>query len=565
MQDESKQKIMLATLPFWTPLIPSQGIASLKSFLQKFGYPVRAVDAAVETRFLQYYDRYFGFLRENIPYHHRGNFYNIGHDVLRNHMMAHINYENRKEYEQLVKILVARTYYCDFDDRQIAGLIDIVDRYFDSLREYFLDFLEREKPDVLGLSANSGNLASTYYIFRLAKETLPAVTTVMGGCVFFNHLAIGNPDLEFFLEKTGHFLDKIIIGKGEVLFLKFLRGELALSRRVYTQEDLDETALASYAFDIPDLSDFDLQKYFYLAASGSTSCPYRCSFCNSRTFFGEYRKKDPGQTVQEMKKLQDRYRHKLFFMTDALLNPVITGLAEEIIRQELTVYMDGYFTVDNQSGDIENTLLWRRGGFYRARLGVESGSQKVLDLIGKKINPEIIRAAVSGLAYAGIKTTTYWVVGHPGETEADFQQTLDLVEELRDDIWQAECNPFTYFYVGQTNSEKWGEKRRLLYPEKFRDMLISQTWIVDCSPTREEIYDRVFRFVEHCQRLGIPNPYTLSEIYEADQRWKNLHKNAVPSVVELINPDKNVMGDRENVRKFLRLQDTAIEDGDFAL
>ena len=561
-ENHKSEKILLMTLPFWSPLIPTQGIASLKSFLQAYGYKVKAIDAAAENSFMELYNKYFKALEEIVPPGHWGNFYNIGHDVLRNHMMAHTNYTDENEYKKLVKILIAKTYYCDADETQVSGLNNILDELFSRIKEFTLNRLKEEKPTVLGLSTNSGNLAATRFVFELTREKYPDIRTVMGGCVFFNHLAIGNPDLEFFLEKTKSYIDKIIIGKGEILFLKYLEGELPESQRVFTQDAFDEDALNSYTFDIPDLSDYDLQKYLYLAATASSSCPFQCSFCNSRTFFGKYRKKDPGQTVKEIMKLQKKYGHKLFFMTDALLNPVITNLANEIIKKELTVYMDGYFIVDKKAKDIENTLLWRRGGFYRARLGAESWSQKVLDLIGKNITPELTKAVVSSLAHAGIKTTTYWVIGHPGETEDDFLQTLDLIEKLKNDIWQAECNPFTYFYVGQSNSEKWASKRALLYPGKARDMLLSQTWVLNCEPSREETYSRVFRFVEHCNKLGIPNPYSFDEIYKADERWKKLHKNAVPSIMELMN-DNIDFDERKKVKKLLTLQNKPLEEGDF--
>lgn len=558
----NNNKILLAALPFWSPLIPSQGIAALKSFLQRYGYTVKAVDLAVRTEFLEYYKKYFVSIQKFVPVEKRGNFYNIGHDALRHHMSAHIDRTNEEEYIELVKMILYRTYYCQAETTHILELNHILDQLFAAMKEHFLRLLEEEQPYLLGLSVNSGNLPASRFIFELARDFYPRVKTVMGGSVFFNHLAVGHPDLAFFLEKTKSYIDKLIIGKGEILLLKLLRGELPESQRVFTLEDLSEEDLKSHKSDVPDFSDFDLDQYFYLSATGSYSCPFKCSFCNAQTFFGKYKKREASATVEDMKRLSSTYGHRLFFMTDSLLNPVITGIASEIIKAGLYVYMDGYFIVDDQTADVENTLLWRRGGFYRARLGTESGSQRVLDLIGKRITPEKIKAAVSSLAYAGIKTTTYWVIGHPGETEEDFQQTLDIVEELKNDIWQAECNPFTYYFLGQGKENEWAGKRRLLYPESARNMLLSQTWTLDCSPSHEEIYHRVFRFAEHCKKLGIPNPYSADEIYKADERWKTLHKNAVPSVIDLIN-NSCERDESRKIKKFIAVQDKKTEEGDF--
>jgi radical SAM superfamily enzyme YgiQ (UPF0313 family) len=557
-------KILLAAPPFWSPLIPSQGPAVLKGFLRKYGYNVKTADLAVDNEFLEFYRKYFDTLREFIPPQRRGNFYNIGHDVLRNHMMAYTNYKDENSYFELVEELVYQTYFLRIEQSHVLKLNRVVESLFARLKDYFLNLLKEVKPSVLGLTVNSGNFPAAHFLFKLTREFYPSIMTVMGGCIFFNHLAAGNPDLDYFLEKTKAYIDKLIIGKGEILFLKLLRGELPESQRVFTQADVNEEEVKKYIPELPDLTDYNLDQYFYLAASGSSSCPFHCSFCNTRTFFGEYRKKDAVKTVQEMIRLHEKYGHRLFFMTDALLNPVITGITKELIKSDVSLYMDGYFIVDKQTADPENTFLWRQGGFYRARLGVESGSQKILDLIGKPTTPEMIKNAVSSLASAGIKTTTYWVIGHPGETEEDFRQTLALLEELKNDIWQAECNPFTYFYVGQVEAGEWAKKRELLYPAETRDMLISQTWVLNLEPFRKEIYDRVIRFVTRCDQLGIPNPYSLNEIYKADERWKKLHRNAVPSIIELMNNEADP-SERKKVEKLVTVQPRKKEEeGDFA-
>jgi hypothetical protein len=311
------------------------------------------------------------------------------------------------------------------------------------------------------------------------------------------------------------------------------------------------------------MSDFDIQNdYPYLAAQASKSCPFQCSFCNVASFFRKYQEKDTTQTIAEMTNLTQKYGLQLFFMNDALLNTVATTLANGILKADFPGYWDGYLRVDKSVCDIENTMLWRRGGFYRARMGVESGSQHVLDMMGKKITPAQIKTSLGNLANAGIKTTTYWVIGHPGENEEDFRQTLALLEELKDSIYEAECNPFIYSFGGQGKSGQWQDNRVLLYPQEADDMLVIRTWIVDSEPGREETYRRICRFVEHCDKLGIPNPYSFRDIYEADKRWKRLHKNAVPPVIDF--REKKILTDeRKNVKKLFLLKSTPSDEGDF--
>jgi radical SAM superfamily enzyme YgiQ (UPF0313 family) len=528
------EKILMALLPYWTPLVPPLGISCLKSHLKIYGYRARTVDANIIEEFKAIYSKYFEVLKEYIPPERRGNFYNIGNDVLRNHMMAHINRSNKKEYIELVRILVYKTFFTETDERRVLVLNEIIDEFFTSFERYFLELLEKEQPDVLALSVYNGTLPASLFAFKLVKEKYPHIKTVMGGGVFSDQLEINSSNFKLFLEKTPY-IDKIIVGEGEILFLKFLQGELNDSQNVYTLKDIGGEILDISTVEIPDFSDFNIHHYPSIAAYASRSCPFQCTFCSETVQWGKYRKKDADQIRMELMELYKKYDCQLFLMGDSLLNPVIHDLANELLRQETTVYWDGYLRADKEVGDIKNTKLWRRSGFYRARLGLESGSQRVLDMMAKKISVQQIKDAVSNLACVGIKTTTYWVVGYPGETEKDFCQTLQLIEELTDDIYEAECNPFNFYFSGQMNSEKWRDKSFLLYPQWAKDMLITRTWSLDGEPSREETYKRMCRFVTHCRKLGIPNPYSLKEIYQADERWKKLKKNAVPSLVNFKN------------------------------
>jgi len=560
-----RHRILLVFLPFWTPYIPPQGITTLKSYLQNRGYYVRTADLSVEGNLKELYDEYFRLLRAYIPGNKKGNFFNVGHDVLLNHMMAHINRTDEEKYVRLVKTIVEKTYYTVLTEPRVRELNNVLTVLFERMETRLLELLEVERPTVFGSTAYSGTLASCLFAFRLAREKYPHVKTIIGGGSFADQLIPGTPNFDRFLESTEDYLDKIVIGEGRIIFDRWLRGELPEDRRVYTKDDIQgKTVDISTDVDVPDLCDMDLSKYIFMAATGSRSCPNECSFCNVKIYWGRHKVKNVEQTVREMINQYDKYGNQLFFMYDALLNTFISDFSKEIIRSEVPLYYVGYLKACKEACDVDNAMLWRQGGFYRARMGVESGSQRVLDIINKQITPQEIRDTVVNLAYAGIKTTTYWIVGHPGETEEDFQQTLDLIEELRNDIWEAECNPFNYYYTGQQSADEWSKRRFLLYPEDASDELIVQTWTLNIEPSREEVYRRMNRFVQHCEKLGIPNPYSIDELYKADERWKRLHPNAVPSIVDL--KDMNLCVDESRtIKQFVMAKRSEPEEGDFIL
>lgn len=552
------KKLLLILLPYWTPLLPPQGISRIKGYLQQHGCRVKTVDVNLDNRFKKLYTSYFDRLKEYIPENKLGNLYNIGNDAWREHMMAHINHEDKEKYIELVKIIIYNVFFYHLDDSQVNVLNGILDQLYRLLESHTLELLEQEKPDVLGLSVYRDTLPASLFVFRTAKKHNPRIMTVMGGSVFTIQLTPGNPNLDFFMEKTEDYIDKIIVGEGEIPLLKLLKGELPQSKRLISKEDVGGETIGFPPVDMYDFSDFNPENYNYVAAQGSTSCPNNCSFCNVPAFYGQYREKDSIQTVDEMVQINKKYNCQLFYMNDAMLNGVITPIAQEMIRRDQSLYMDGYFRIPEVCTP-EMAYLWRRGGFYRARIGVESGSQRLLDLMSKGITVEQIRHTVSTLADAGIKTTLYFVIGHPGETEDDFQQTLDLLEELKNDIWEAECNPFLYFYTGQSSNNEWSKLRTLLYPEWAKDMLITQTWRVNCEPSREEMYSRICRFAELGKKLGTIIPWSIQGVNRADQRWKKLHTNAVPPVSDLL---KNRNTDENKYVKMLQYASPVEEEDD---
>lgn len=564
LNNYSKQeKIMLSVLPFLTPICPPVGISCLKSTLEKNGYNVKTIDAMSNMDIREACYKYFNTLESYIPVEKRGHFFNVALDVLNNHFMAHINYLDEKKYIELVELVVYQNFYINIDIGQIKKLNEIVLNFYTKLEEFIKEIVKTEQPTVYGISVYRGTLAASLFAVRTVKKNFPKIKTVMGGAIFSQELHMGTPNYESFM-KQADCVDKILIGEGENLFVKFMDGKLPENKKVYTLDDIDNELAELDNLDIPDYSDFDLSTYPLLPAYTSRGCVYQCSFCAETIYWKKYRKKSVFNIADTFEKMSKKYDKNILLLTDCLINPVVTELSEEIIKRRLSVYWDVYLKVDDRVCDPEFTFLWRKGGFYRARLGIESGSQKVLDLIDKRITLEQIKKAIRCLANAGIKTTTYWIAGHPGETEEDYQMTLDLLDELHEDIYEAEADPFRYFYNGQVDADKWmnGAGNSLLYPAEMSDMLLTQTWKLNTYPEREVIYDRACRFREHCKKLGIPNPYSVSEIYKADERWKKLHLNAVPALLDM--DKKNLIKDDiKNISRITEIKEFKNDDIEF--
>ncbi|MCP5053580.1 MAG: radical SAM protein [bacterium] len=564
---DKSETILLVLLPFWVPLIPPVGITGLKSYLQERGYTVDTADFNVDPRLREIEAGYMNLLEEFIPKDKRNHLRNIGVDVLRHHLMAHTHHTDNTQYAELVRHVIYETFYFPIDDSQALQLTQKVDLFFKELKELFMELLQKSNPTVLGLSVYSGSLPASLFCFNLAREFNPAITNVMGGAVFSGELTVGSPNYNDLVESTPD-IDYIIVGEGEKLFERLLNGDVPDSQRVFTQDDTRSDKPMDMAEVIaPDFSDMELNYYPLIANSTSRSCPFQCSFCCETIHWGAFRIKEAKQTAQELYHLSDKHGIQLFLMCDSLLNPVINKLSRELMNSDKSVYWDGYLRADRPVCDTKNTMKWRKAGFYRARLGVESGSANVLKLMNKMITPQQIKDALASLAYAGIKTTTYWVIGHPGETEEDFRETLDLIEEMQEYIYEADCNPFNYYLDGQVNSGFWsGTPHSAIYSEAEKEMLRIQTYALDIEPSRREVYDRVNRFVKHIKRIGVPNPYTLEEVYQADERWKQIHKHAVPSLVDFMQARENkdlYIDENKRVKEIVPAKNIAMDDGNW--
>lgn len=535
-QANQTKKILLGLMPFWSPLTPPLGISVLKSYLTQHGFDVTTYDFNAENELWGILNRYFEILQTVIPEEQRNNFYMVAYDVLSNQLMAFLHKTSENEYRELVRMLMQKNFFVGIDDEAIVAMDQALSNFYAALYKSLFRVFDQVQPDIFGLSVYSTNLAPSLFALKMVKEDYPEVMTIMGGGIFADHLNIGTPNFEIFLKETEEYLDKMVVGEGEILFTKILSGELP-EKRVYSLKDIDGLNVDLNAVAVPDFREFDKKAYLQMATYATRSCPFQCGFCSETVQWGKFRAKNVAKVVEEIEYLKEQYGSKLFLFGDSLVNPIINELSERLIERGTDVYWDAYLRADPEVCIPENAELWRKAGYYRARLGIESGSAHVLELMNKKTHPEQIKKAIKTLANAGVKTTTYWVVGYPGEREEDFEETLNLIIELKDDIYEIDWHPFYFFMDGQVNSRKWVKNYgvELLYPQEYTPMLLTQTWALKTNPTREEIFNRMNRMRQVCKDYNIPNPYSLMDIYQADKRWQSLHDKSGPTILDIHN------------------------------
>lgn len=509
----SGHNILLLLPPFYTPFTPPLGISILKSFLEQKGHSVVCFDFNTIGSIWQIHHEYFRILQTHEPVHTRHDYSRLWL-VLNAHLLLKLNgISNTRQASALEQIIPI--YRIQFDHDVIAALVRIVDGFYEKLDEKLFELISERPYDFVGTSTFTTSLAPSLHLLRRVKEQRPKTTTLIGGGIFADDLADGSENLDT-LVRNYSFIDHIVLGYGEAAFEAILNGTAAGQKVIRaTNEKLKDVAMDE--IPEPDFTDFELDNYYHLSIEGARSCPFECAFCSVPLLQGKFRKKTPAALVQQMSAIAGRYGENVFFMADSLMNPYINSFARSILETGADIRYDAHLRADKLCIRRDFVETWKRSGLYRARLGLESGSQHMLDLMHKHADLDTYSIAVRTLANAGIRVATYWIVGFPGETEEDFQDTLRFIREHHRYIYDIEAHPHYFFPVGQMQSE--GLQPVSLYPDDITDIIkFKQYEIANATPSPEERFDRYKRLSRLAGDLGLINIYTMEGRFAAERR-----------------------------------------------
>ena len=298
--------------------------------------------------------------------------------------------------------------------------------------------------DVVGVTSTTLLYNSAKTIMEVAKEVHPNAINMIGG----SHVSFWDENA---LKETKAF-DLIVRKEGELTFLELLdriqanKGfEDVLGTTVRTKNGIqrnedrpflhDLDSLPSPAYHLLPLDSYHRMGKTIFPIVTSRGCVQWCDFCSTVRMFGRgYRVRSPKKVVDDMEMLHGKYGESQFtFYDDAFtINRNHTlEMCADIKARKLDVEWDCETRVD--AVDKELLEKMRDAGCITIWFGVESGSEKILDKMHKKINREQVREAFKMAQKVGMMTIASAVIGFPGETEETAWETINFINSLNPD------------------------------------------------------------------------------------------------------------------------------------
>jgi anaerobic magnesium-protoporphyrin IX monomethyl ester cyclase len=337
---------------------------------------------------------------------------------------------------------------------RVAGFNSVA--ILDSIKENLDDskFADRMKslaPRFIGFQVFSSDFSSVKKCSRLVKEILPDIVVIVGG----PHVsARGIESLKDFPDADYGFQGEAEIGlplfarsviKHEDIPLENVPGliyrsgsELKANDRVFV-EDLDSLGFPDWGLmppnSYPDAPQGAFYKKFPIAPiATSRGCPYACTFCGSPVNMGNrLRFRSLQSVLSEMELLYVKYDVREFHFIDDMFNATKKRVVE-FCQRLAEKNWDISYTFPNglrlNTLDKESLTWMKRTGAYAFTVGIESGSQRILDAMNKKLTLELIREKVNLIAEAGIEPSGFFLIGFPGENRVDMQKTLAFAKSL---------------------------------------------------------------------------------------------------------------------------------------
>ena len=352
---------------------------------------------------------------------------------------------------------------------------DVFDSTFYSKAEQ-LDFILEKKPKVICIYTNLMTKIEVVKLIKILKSTT----------YNFPKIILGGPDLTYNIENyLNAGADFLIVGEGEettfelynaiinetdfhqINGIAFLEKESVIQTPARTKfRELDELPLPNREA-IPNEKYLETWKKNHgessMTISTQRGCPYTCKWCSTAVYGQSYRRRPAHLVAQEMKMLKNKYNPDAIWFVDDVFtvsHKWLTAFHEEVVKQKAQIRFECITRAERLNDEILRLL--KEAGCFRIWIGAESGSQKIIDLMDRRVDVNQVKKVIQDTNALGIETGTFIMLGYPGETENDIYETIDYLKE---------ANPTHY-----TITIAYPIKGTSLYNEIENDIITQPNW-----------------------------------------------------------------------------------------
>src|SRR5688572_25125052 len=335
---------------------------------------------------------------------------------------------------------------------------EVYDTTFSSKRA-FRTYLLTHRPSVIGIYVNLMTKLNVLETIRFVKENLTETSIILGG-----------PEVRYSAENFLRYgADYIVIGEGEETMMELVNSLIlvpaGMEDESIGQIQRPQKSIAGIAFldndtfiqnperqkikdlnelSIPNRKKINLHQYLdawktfhgknALSVSTMRGCPYTCKWCSRAVYGLSYRRRNPEKVVEELVQIKKEYNpDSLWFVDDVftISHKWLASFRDELKRQDLLIPYECITRSDRLSEEV--ILMLKETGCFRIWIGAESGSQKVIDLMDRRVDVNQVRDMIKLTRKHGIEAGTFIMLGYPGETEDDIEETIHHLKESNPD------------------------------------------------------------------------------------------------------------------------------------
>jgi len=404
--------------------------------------------------------------------------------------------------------------------RQAGHEIFFIDNYLKPTNFLDTNYLVENKIDFVCLSLNT-------ICYGEALKMLNKIQSMREENIWNGKIVVGGPHTTVALDTIPDFVDFVVLGEGESAILDIIEGKE--QNRVVKRDRLKKLDdLPFPAWDIFSKLDYDytcpwmdIEPVFTM--NTSRGCPFRCSFCSVDSIWGlKYSFYSSKRIVDEIKYLVDNFGAKaIYFREDNFTLRVsrVKEFCKLIIEEKIDINWACETRVDTL--DEELIKLMHQAGCRAFFIGAESSSQRLLDMMNKRINVEQMKMVCRVCREVGINTYASFITGIPTETFEETRNTLKFINtELKPYAFHMSVfiglpDSTLYRYVVDnklyTHMDKDGlvylpgynTRKKIFYgdsPDMLRDEDESDLeFVKQVNALRQEILERIQKLVQRCK------------------------------------------------------------------